>query len=100
MYLNDQTLNVEIVSSKSSEMNVLIPTPSGDYVSSLAVEMFHVFCAVNFLNCIFCLSYSTLRRRANESDSRVRQKTPNLIQPNVHSVAKPDLAYFCRREAK
>ena len=83
MYLNDQTLNVEIVSSKSSEMNVLIPTPSGDYVSSLAVEMFHVFYAVNFLNCIFYLSYVTFRRR-------VRQKTPNLIQPNLHSVAKPD----------
>lgn len=34
MFLNKETLNVEIVSSKSSEMNVMLPTPSGDdYVS-------------------------------------------------------------------
>lgn len=35
MYLNKDSLDVEIVSSKSSEMNVMLPTPSGDdYVSS------------------------------------------------------------------
>lgn len=34
MYLNKDSLNVEIVSSKSSEMNVMLPTASGDdYVS-------------------------------------------------------------------
>ncbi|KAL1109973.1 hypothetical protein AAG570_014082 [Ranatra chinensis] len=33
MYLNGDTLDVEIISSKSSEMNVLIPQPNGDYVS-------------------------------------------------------------------
>lgn len=34
MFLNKETLNVEIVSSKSSEMNVMLPTPNGDdYVS-------------------------------------------------------------------
>lgn len=34
MYLNKDSLDVEIVSSKSSEMNVMLPTPSGDdYVS-------------------------------------------------------------------
>lgn len=36
MYLNKDSLDVEIVSSKSSEMNVMLPTPSGDdYVSFL-----------------------------------------------------------------
>lgn len=34
MYLSKDSLDVEIISSKSSEMNVLLPTPSGDdYVS-------------------------------------------------------------------
>lgn len=33
MYLSDKSLDVEIVSSKSSEMNVLIPKGNGDYVS-------------------------------------------------------------------
>lgn len=33
MYLSEGSMNVEIVSSKSSEMNVLIPSASGDYVS-------------------------------------------------------------------
>ena len=33
IYLSNDSLNVEIVSSKSSEMNVLIPQDSGDYVS-------------------------------------------------------------------
>lgn len=34
MYLSDKSLDVEIISSKSSEMNVLIPKGNGDYVSS------------------------------------------------------------------
>lgn len=33
VYLSDKSLDVEIVSSKSSEMNVLIPQGNGDYVS-------------------------------------------------------------------
>jgi len=33
MYLSADSLAVEIISSKSSEMNVLIPNGSGDYVS-------------------------------------------------------------------
>jgi adenylyl cyclase-associated protein len=32
MYLSEQSLEVEIVSSKSSEMNVMIPKGNGDYV--------------------------------------------------------------------
>lgn len=33
IYLSPDSLSVEIVSSKSSEMNVLIPKGNGDYVS-------------------------------------------------------------------
>lgn len=32
MYLSPESLNVEIVSSKSSEMNVLVPQGNGDFV--------------------------------------------------------------------
>ena len=33
IYLNDGSLDVSIVSAKSSEMNVLVPKSDGDYVS-------------------------------------------------------------------
>lgn len=33
IYLSPEALDVEIVSSKSSEMNVLVPKGNGDYVS-------------------------------------------------------------------
>ncbi len=36
MYLSDKSLGVEIVSSKSSEMNVLVPKGNGDYVSNFS----------------------------------------------------------------
>ena len=39
MYLSDKSLDVEIISSKSSEMNVLIPKGnSGDYVSFIYLD--------------------------------------------------------------
>lgn len=33
MYLSPDSMDVEIVSSKSSEMNVLVPKGNGDFVS-------------------------------------------------------------------
>ena len=33
VYLSDKSLDVEIVTAKSSEMNVLVPVGDGDYVS-------------------------------------------------------------------
>lgn len=33
MYLNTESLNVELITSKSSEMNVMVPKANGDYVS-------------------------------------------------------------------
>lgn len=33
MYLSPESMDVEIVSSKSSEMNVLVPKANGDFVS-------------------------------------------------------------------
>ena len=40
MYLSDKSLDVEIISSKSSEMNVLIPKGNGDYVSDIILSIF------------------------------------------------------------
>lgn len=37
IYLSPESLDVEIVSSKSSEMNVLVPKGNGDYVSKVKV---------------------------------------------------------------
>lgn len=34
MYLSPDSLEVEIISSKSSEMNVMVPKGNGDYVSN------------------------------------------------------------------
>lgn len=33
MYLSNNSLEVEVISSKSSEMNILVPKSNGDYVS-------------------------------------------------------------------
>lgn len=38
MYLNEASMAVEIVSSKSSEMNVLVPKGNGDFVSFLTAN--------------------------------------------------------------
>lgn len=38
VYLSKDSLDCEIVSAKSSEMNVLIPTEGGDFVS-VGIEM-------------------------------------------------------------
>lgn len=43
MYLSEDSLNVEIVSSKSSEMNVLVPKGNGDFVRPL-----HIFTLSNY----------------------------------------------------
>ena len=34
MYLSKDSVNAEIVSAKSSEMNILVPKEDGDFVSS------------------------------------------------------------------
>ena len=49
MYLSKDSLDVVIVSSKSSEMNVLLPTPSGDdYVSLRLIISLSRFSKVSF----------------------------------------------------
>ncbi|XP_059482079.1 adenylyl cyclase-associated protein 1 isoform X2 [Neocloeon triangulifer] len=40
MYLNEQSHHVEIVSSKSSEMNILLPDQSGEFVEYAVPEQF------------------------------------------------------------
>lgn len=38
MYLSAESLGVELITSKSSEMNVLVPKPNGDYVSYSSIN--------------------------------------------------------------
>ncbi|XP_044020221.1 adenylyl cyclase-associated protein 1 isoform X1 [Aphidius gifuensis] len=40
MYLNSDSLNVEVISSKSSEMNVMVPKGNGDYTEYPVPEQF------------------------------------------------------------
>lgn len=40
MYLNSESLDVEFISSKSSEMNVMVPKGNGDYVEYPIPEQF------------------------------------------------------------
>lgn len=39
MYLNKESLNVELITSKSSEMNVMVPKANGDYVSIFKINL-------------------------------------------------------------
>ena len=47
VYLSDKSLDVEIVTAKSSEMNVLVPVGDGDYVSVDSLLLLHssLFCS-------------------------------------------------------
>lgn len=59
MYLSSDSLAVEIVSSKSSEMNVLIPRADGEFVS------FFIVCFINFnLTVCFKIPVRTANSRA------------------------------------
>jgi len=40
MYINKESLNVEIVSAKSSALNVMVPQPNGDYAEWAVPEQF------------------------------------------------------------
>lgn len=40
IYLSDKSLDVEVVTSKSSEVNVSVPTPSGDYMEIPVPEQY------------------------------------------------------------
>ncbi|CAG9768954.1 unnamed protein product [Ceutorhynchus assimilis] len=40
IYLGNESLDVEVVTSKSSEMNILIPTSGGDYIEQAVPEQF------------------------------------------------------------
>ena len=47
IYLSEESLAVEIVSSKSSEMNVLVPKGNGDYV---CIYLRILFCCLEFMS--------------------------------------------------
>lgn len=39
MYLSADSLSVELITSKSSEMNVMVPKANGDYVSNSSINL-------------------------------------------------------------
>jgi len=53
MFLSTESLNVELITSKSSEMNVMIPKANGDYVSNSSIDSQIFFC--DFLQLYFIL---------------------------------------------
>ncbi|XP_015119193.1 adenylyl cyclase-associated protein 1 [Diachasma alloeum] len=52
MYLSPESLNVELISSKSSEMNVMVPKGNGDYVEYPVPEQFKTTVSPKGLNTI------------------------------------------------
>ncbi len=42
VYLSEESKDVDIITAKSSEMNILVPKGDGDFVSSLATYVFKV----------------------------------------------------------
>ncbi|KAL6421429.1 hypothetical protein ACFW04_013887 [Cataglyphis niger] len=50
MYLNTESLNVELITSKSSEMNVMVPKANGDYSEYPVPEQFKTTINQNGLN--------------------------------------------------
>ncbi|KAK1132332.1 hypothetical protein K0M31_016440 [Melipona bicolor] len=52
MYLSPESLKVEFISSKSSEMNVMIPRENGDYTEYPIPEQFKTTISPKGLNTI------------------------------------------------
>ncbi|XP_014489262.1 PREDICTED: adenylyl cyclase-associated protein isoform X5 [Dinoponera quadriceps] len=50
MYLSAESLNVELITSKSSEMNVMVPKTNGDYAEYPVPEQFKTTISQNGLN--------------------------------------------------
>ena len=53
VYLSKDSINADIVTAKSSEMNILIPQESGDFVSFFGpletLKVIHMFCGSTLL---------------------------------------------------
>ncbi|KAF2882039.1 hypothetical protein ILUMI_24139 [Ignelater luminosus] len=52
MYLSPESMDVEVISSKSSEMNVLVPKPNGDYTEYPVPEQYKTTVTPSGLNTI------------------------------------------------
>ena len=63
IYLSKDSLNCEIITSKSSEMNILVPKDDGDYVS--------------FIICVLFVCLSVFHHKI--------RTLHHLLQPSVHS---------------
>lgn len=55
VYLSKESLNCEIVSAKSSEMNILVPQGDDDYVSDLIIIFFFHFLSLHLFTSLACL---------------------------------------------
>lgn len=68
VYLSKDSLSCEIVSAKSSEMNVLVPGKDGDYVSDVEKkirERNKLMCdSLSYIRPLFCLLSSRLRSQS------------------------------------
>lgn len=56
VYLSKESLNCEIVSAKSSEMNILVPQEDDDYVSDLILIIIFIF--DHFFTSLACLEWN------------------------------------------
>ena len=57
MYLSEQSKEAEIVSAKSSEMNIVIPDKNGEFVSDVTLSNVYVLTTivpVYFVMVLFC----------------------------------------------
>ncbi|KAI9586131.1 hypothetical protein GQX74_001978 [Glossina fuscipes] len=68
MYLSKHSLGVEVVSSKSSEMNIMLPEDSGDYTELPLPEQFKT-----------TISGKTLKTRDEKVDTRKSRNIVNLL---------------------
>lgn len=59
MYLSEESKSVEIVSSKSSEMNVLLPKGNGDYVSFVVIILIIYYTPKHILIIFFVFIYKS-----------------------------------------
>ena len=62
VYLSKECIDANIVTAKSSEMNVSIPKEDGDFVSYGCANLIRFYSFHCGLNCIHSLTYSLIQR--------------------------------------
>lgn len=99
MYLNSESLDVELITSKSSEMNVMVPKGNGDYVRIVINGdfFFPFFCFVLFSfftfqyyiiwNDLFSIHRRSILSRNNLRRPSVRRASAR--SPSIRSAKNP-----------